>query len=886
MSLRAFLSRLLALHRRSAIDAELAEEIEEHLRLAAQTKITAGVPPNAAYDAARRAFGNPTLVRESSRQAWGWPALETWLGDLQFGWRMARKHRVSTVVAIASLGVGIGATSAVVSLLSAIMHPTYPFADSGRLAVLWARSTKIARFEEMQVSMPELRTWQRSATQTSVAGFTWSQSVNVAGGTPGALPTRTSAAHVTSNLLPVLGVTPVVGRGFTPDDERDDAPNSAIVTYDFWKELGGASSVFSTRLVIDREPYAIVGVMPPDFRLPILLKVKVLLPARRTPWIADRSARTMIPIGRLVPSATLASTSAEFERLTARFHADEPEDRGAWTVNVQALHAVSRAYVAKTLGILLTLAGVVLGIACANVAILLLARVPARRQELMVRLALGAERRRLLTQLCAESAWLAVGAAIVGAALVPVTMRILLRLVDGALAFELHPPMYGTMVIYSILFAAATCLFFGMAPAVSALRSLRDDGALIGARTAGAREQEWLRSMLLAGEVALSVVLIVGGWLMIESVLLVHRRTLGFDERQLVTARLLLDTARYRSAAARSDFYALLAERLRAHGELRDVTVGSSVPLGNAGDFANYATRDLTSVDDKVDTLTVSSNVVAPNYFDAMHIPIVAGAMFTGQEDEPVVVVNETLARHFWPGRRAIGQRLRVLAPMFTDGEAVSPSVRRVVAVTRDIRYSPTNPQGYWPNLYLPMAQSPLRGMYVAVRASTPAVATAAIRAEVAALDPLLPVFGVKSIDELFDYWFAEIHVNALIMDVLAAIGALLTVVGVYSVVAVFVSQRKREIGIRIAVGAQRKDVVRTVLRRTLRPTVLGTLVGLGAALAGSRTIASLLHGVSPFDPRAFIGAVLLLILVVVAGALLPAVQASRLDPITTLQAD
>jgi putative ABC transport system permease protein len=630
----------------------------------------------------------------------------------------------------------------------------------------------------------------------------------------------------------------------------------------------------------------VIGVLPPAFRLPILRKVKVLLPARRASWIADRSARSLVPIGRLAPRATIATVTQELTRLTARFNAAAPEDRGAWIVNIQPLFAVSRSYVAKTLSILLALAALVLLIACANVAILLLARVPARQQELTVRLALGAEGRRLIAQLVAESGWLALGAAALGAALVPPVMSILVRLVDGGLAFELHPAMRGAVLVYPTIFAVATCVVFGIAPAVSAVRSLRAHGMLVGARTAGAVEQERLRSVLMAAEVALSIVLAVGGWLMIESVVLVHGRDLGFEERQLVTARLLLDTARYRTAAAQSAFYSTLAARLRAHGELRDVTVGSTIPLGSAGDLANYVTRNATGVDDKVDTLTASGSVVLPDYFDALHIRIVAGKMFDAHEDEPVVVVNETLARHFWPGRSALGQRLNVLAPMFADGEVVKAGERRVVAVIHDIRYSPTNPQGYWPNFYLSVGQHPLRGMYVAVRAATPAAGVSAIRAEVAALDPLLPVFGVKSIDELFDYWFGEIHLNALIIDVLAGLGTLLTLIGIYSVVAVFVSQRTTEIGIRIAIGAQRKNVIHMVLRRTLRPAVIGAVVGSGAALLGTRTIAPLLYGVSPLEPRAFAGAVVLLVIVVLTAALVPARRASRLDPLTAIRAD
>ncbi len=885
MTVRGFISRLLALRRRAEIDADLAEEIEEHIRIAAEGKAASGVSWDAAYDAARREFGNPTLARERSRETWSWPAIDRLIADLRFGLRIAAKHRASTLVAIASLGVGIGVTSAVLSLLSSVVSPAYPFADDDRLAVLWARSRRVARFDQMQISMPELRRWQLQATQVSVGGFSWGPGINVA--VDRSPPMRSLASLVTSNLLSVLGVSPELGRGFTAEDEYDDAPNAAIVTYDFWQEqLGGTPAALSVPLMIDREPYAVIGVMPRGFHLPMLLNVKVLLPARRAPWVSDRSARSVVAIGRLAPGASLASVGDELERFTSQFNRAVPEDRNAWSVRIQPLRSLGREHFGTTLSIFLALAVLVLLIACANVAILLLARVPARRQELMVRLALGAERRRIVMQLVAESGWLAAGAALIGAAVAPPTMRILFRLVEGSLPFALHPSMNGTVVLSLVLLSTLTCVGFGMAPALNAVRSLSDTSSLIGSRTGGAVAHEWLRSALMAAEVGLAVVVVVGGWLMIEAIVEVRGRQLGFEHRELVTARLLLDTARYRSAQAQYDFYATLATRLAGHGELRDVTVGSSVPLGTAGDFANYVTRDVATTGDKPDTLTVSASVVLPNYFDAMHIPIVAGRMFDGREDEPVVVVNETLARQLWPGGGAVGQRLRILSPMYADGESVKPGVRRIVAVSRAIRYSPTNPEGHWPNLYIPLSQHSLRGMHVAVRAATPAAGVSAIRAEVAALDPLLPVFGVNSIDDLFDYWLHTPYLDALITSVLAGIGALLTIVGIYSVAAVFVAQRTHEIGVRMAVGAQRRDVVRIVLGRTLRPAALGIIAGSGAALLGSRAIASLLYGVSPLEPRAFLGAAVVLIVVVGAAAALPAGRAARLDPLTALRTE
>jgi predicted permease len=884
MSVRALLSRLRALGRRRIIDSELAEEIAEHLQLATEEKQAAGLSSRDARDAARREFGNPTLVRESSADAWGWPALDALAADLRFGLRVMRKHWISTTVAIAALGVAIGVTSGVLSLLGDVLNHRYPYADQDRLALVWARRVTPPRYDELQVSLPELRLWQRTARQTAIAGFSWTQSANVLTGTE---PVRTPASIVTSNLLSVLGVSPTLGRDFTAADEREDAPNAAIVTYDFWKnELGGSGAALTVPLIIDRQRYAIVGVAPKNFRLPLLLKVKILLPARGTRWASDRTARAMVAMGRLAPAATLASVMAELDPISAQFNDADPRDRGVWAVNAENFSRSVRRHVKSMLDALFATSMLVLIIACANVAILLLARIPGRRQELTVRLALGAEPRRIVWQLLAESMLLALAAAAIGIALARPTMALMFRLFDGSMPFEWQPTIDVRVALIAIGIAGATCLAFGMAPALSVVRSLRANGALSATRTSGAAEQEWLRSALMTLEVALSLLLVVGGGLMIESMVALDRRPLGFESSNLVTARILLDTTRYRTGAAQQAFFETLASRLAGHAELRDATIASSVPLGNTGEFSNYVTREPAGVGDRPDTLTATATVVMPNYLDAMHVPLVSGRMVGERETEPVVVVNERMAKQLWPGENPIGKRLRVLAPMYADGESVAAGERTVVGVSRNVRPSPLMVQDSWPAFFLPFSQQPVRNMTIVVRAATPAIAASAMRAEVHAIDPALPVFAIKSVAELMDYWVSYTRINTLILDMLAGIGAVLTLIGIYSIVAVFVSQRTREIGIRIAIGAQRTAVVWMVVKRTLRPALIGLIVGTALALFGTRLLETMLVGVSPLEPRAYIGAAVLVIAVVASAAWLPARRAARLDPIRALRVD
>src|SRR6185437_5178590 len=788
MSLRAALSRLAALRRRGAIDAELAEEIETHLELAAAEKRASGLSEQDARLAARRAFGNPTLARESSRAAWQWSRAETLATDLRFGTRVLRRHWAATAVAIGSLGIGIGVTSAVVSLIASILHPRYSYADPSRLVLAWGDRIGVAHWDQMQISLPELEAWERAGRQQTLAGFTWTRNANVS---TGRTVERDPATLVTSNFIDVLGVKPLIGRGFTSDDARADAPNAAIVTYEFWKASMEGNPDLTRPIFIDRQSYTVVGVMPPDFRVPILTNVQLLLPLRPTPSL-DRAARAIIPIARLARGASVASAAQELGLLTARFNDQSPSDRGRWGVNVQPLERLGAGPVLQTLGMYLALAGLVLLVACGNVAILLVARIPERRRELALRLALGASERRIISQLIVESAMIAIGAAALGVALVPPMMALLDRIVSASVPFILTSRLDRSAVFSTLVLAIATCFLFGMAPAASAVRALRRGGSMVGTRTSGAREQEWLRGTLMAVEVALSLVLLVGGWLMIDSLVTVSRRPLGFETRGLVTARLLLDSTRYGTPAAREAFYSQLAARLRAHAELRDVMIASTIPLATGGVLNNYTTRAPQRSGDKADTVVTDATVALPGFFDGLHVPIVDGAMFSGNETEPVVVVNEELARQLWPGERAVGQRLDVLAPLYADGEIVMPGSRRVVGVTRNMRPSPIHPRDAWPAFWIPYSQQLLRGMYVGVRTATPAAASAALRHETSALDRLLPVYGVKSVDELLDYWLVYARIDALVADGLAVIGMLLTLIGIYSIVAVFVRSEER----------------------------------------------------------------------------------------------
>jgi putative ABC transport system permease protein len=736
----------------------------------------------------------------------------------------------------------------------------------------------------MQISPAELHEWRQRATSIDVAGFSWVDNVNVA---VGRYVDRMRASHVTPQLLTVLGVRITAGRAFTSDDERGDAGNAVIVSYSFWAEhLARTPDGLLEPIVIDREPYTIIGVLPQGFQLPLLGDVPVLLPTRGPRWLDDRAARSLVAIGRARAASTFGATAAELDAASARFHEPFRAAEGQWTVNVDPLTTAGLAFSTRTLSVMLALAWLVLLVACANVAILLLARIPARQQELAIRLALGAAHRRLVRQLLLESAIIATASALLGLAIARPVDGALVRVVDASLPFRIVPGLTAAAFATALALAAGTCALFGLAPAVSALRRAAANGAALTNRQAGSRANSRFRDLMLVTEVAFSIALLTGGWLMIASVRRMHATELGFDPDRLVTARITLDASRYPDDAARRSFWDALAARLASRSGLRDATIASTVPLAGTGELANAVTAGART-GSPADTVTADAVVVRPNYFAALGIHIDAGATFASADTRGAVIVNDALAKRLWPGRAALGQRLIVLAPMFDDGQAVAPSTRVVVGVAHTIPLSLLrNPVSRaFPTFYVSVSDNPLRSMTLSVRAPT-AAAARAIREEVAALDPLVPVFSVRTSGDILSYWFGPIHLEAVITGALAAAGVLLTIVGVYSIVAVFVSQRRREIGVRIAIGARGVHVVNMVLGRTLRPALLGAVIGVGLTIVASRWAASMLYDTSPSDPRALVAAASVVAAVVGAAAAIPARRASRMEPLAALAPD
>jgi putative ABC transport system permease protein len=888
MSLRDVLARFAAFGKRDAIDAALDDEMAEHLRMLEEENIAAGMSASDARHAARRAFGNPTAARERSRESWGFDSIDAWLADVRFGMRVLRKRWPSTLVAVLALGLGIGATTAAVSALDAVAHRRYTYDEPERIALLWAKSVRDPSYSEGNLSPAEAKLWARSARGIKISSFGFEQTANVAA--PGMSAERVISAALSVDLLSVLGVHPIFGRDFVAEDGRDAAGNVALVSYAFWQRaLHGDRRVIGDTIVVDRQPWIVIGVLPRDFELPTAGEVPLLVPIRDAQW-RPPSVRNMTVVGRLGPDVTTASIAAQLSPISAAFTTAIAGERGKWAVNVEPL-AYFGSWIARVFKPFVVLAWLVLLIACTNVAILLLARIPARERELAVRAALGAGPRRLFRQVGVESGIVVALGTTVGV-LVAAFGAKLLAPIGSASNFQVRPTLTSRPVIVALLAAAGTCLIFGLAPVFTALRGLRERPVtLIGSgRASGHPDKGRLRMALIAVEAAMSVILLTVGALMVESMLRMRKVDIGFDGRGLVTARITLDTLRYRDSTARRVFFDELIGRLATHHEVHGVTAGTMIPLAPSGYASSLVVRS-----DQIargDSLEVNTVIVEPGYFTALGIPVIRGSEFSRDGHEHSVIINENLARKLWPGQDPIGRRLRVLDPMVATSYSAAVGERLVSGVVKSPPLALASERAKtFSLLYLPYDESASRSMYVALHAPTVDAGASAIRREVAAIDAALPIFGIASIDDLTNEWLGSLRLSEAIGEVLAGLGLTLTLIGIYSVVAVLVAQRTHEIGIRLAIGARASHVVYIVMRRTLMAVAIGSAVGViifavTARVASQRVLGELLYETSATNVRALFGAVVLLALVVVAAAYSAARRAATLDPLIAIRAE
>jgi putative ABC transport system permease protein len=793
--------------------------------------------------------------------------------DLRFALRSLRKSPSFTLLAVAALAIGIGANATIFGVVDTVLLRPLPYPDGDRLVMLWATDSRLSE-GTMPVTPADYADWRAQAH--SFAGFAAGADAayNITGGGD---PEMIIGYSWAPEIFPLLGLRPEVGRTFT----ADDGEHVVVMGDGLWRRRFGADpSIVGKTITLDQASYTVVGVMPATHQYPS--DFDVWTPLVVSPQAAHSRERTFLRIvGRLAPGVTIEQARAELAGIGQRLAAAYPDTnhhRGATVVSVRDMGV---ADIRPTLLVLLGAVGLVLLLVCNNLASLVLARSEARAREIAVRAALGATRRRILRQLLTESLVLSVVSGVLGLLLALWGVGLLVHVFPqkiGNLAIPRidHIPIDARLIAFTFLASAVTGILFGIAPALAASRPDLERALREGSPQASGRGTR-VRRLLVAGEIALALVLAAGAGLLARSFQRVAAQDLGFAPHGVLTARAILPDTRYATPAQQRQFVADVLVRLRALPGVQAVGAVSTIPLSRWWSDTGYTIEGRTG-----DEIKSAFNVVDPGYFAAMRIPLLRGRGFADADREgapEVCIVDQLLATRYFPGEDAVGRRLNF-------GTTTEPKWRQIVGVVGDIKqFGPTETPRT--TVYVPFSQRawPLLG-FVIRTGGDPLQLAGAVRSAVWSIDGDQPISYVMTVDDLLADTLAPLRVTLAALAAFAALALALAALGVYGVMAFAVAQRRREIGIRVALGAQRRDVARMVLGQALGVALAGVGVGLALALALGRLLASLLFQVGASDPLTFCGVAALMTVVAMVGAWLPARAATRVDPMTALRSD
>jgi putative ABC transport system permease protein len=794
------------------------------------------------------------------------------LHDLKYAFRTLRHARWFTATALVTLALGIGTNTAIFSVVENLLLKQLPYGDPDRLVMVWVRNPEQG-FDHDLTSYPRLQDWRTEST-TIEAFASYSPTTHVLTGLD--YPEQVRSARVTANFFQVMDARPLIGRTFSAGDDDFGRPRKAVLSHALWASRFGADpAVINRTITLDGQVYAVAGVMPSSFVYPArdidLWEPLAIPPDLRT----ARSAFWLWTVGRLKPGVTVAQAQDEMTAIAGRLAKQYVPDRslGVALVNLQK---DLTADVRPALYILTGAVVLVLLIACANVAGMLLARASQRHREIALREALGAGRGRVIRQLLTEVMFLfAVGGAL-GLALGAAAIRAVVRLAPPSLAEIGDVHMNWTVALYAIVLTALTALVFGAAPAIQATRRGHADAMRGGARISGERGAAWLRTGLLAVQVALAFVLVTGAGLLLRSFAEMQAVDPGFDPRNVVVGHLSLPRAKYDVAQKTVGFYEALTDRLNALPGVESAAGTTSLLLTRLPTSARFQIEGRP--EDVATPLTYDA--LTPGFFRTMKIPLLRGRYFTDADDanaEPVTIVNETMARKYWPSKDPIGARIR-----FGSG---SPWMK-IVGVVADTKRAGIDAPVFTES-YEPLEQSNPLDFWIVVRTKdgAPARIGQTIKDAVRAVDPEQPVSAVGTLASMLDDTTSGRRLNTVLVSIFAAIALVLAAVGVYGLLAYLITQQHHEIGIRLALGASRQNIIAATGGRAMAAAGIGALSGIVLSIAVRRAIASMLGAMS-VDAVTYAAAVLVLAGVVVAAAFVPLRRALKVDPVESLRVE
>jgi predicted permease len=868
-----------ALVRRRELESELDEEVLFHLEKETEQNIARGMDAEEARYAALRSFGGVEQAKEGARDARGIRLAEELWQDLRYGFRALVKNRSFAIVAVLTLGLGIGANTAVFSVINAVFLRALPYHHPDRLVVVWEDASHVG-YPRNNPAPGNYMDWKAHTTVFDDMAAMAPRDYSLTGDGE---PERLSVQAVTANLLPLLGTQPALGRGFLPEEDREGGPHAVLLSHGLWQRRYGGADIVGREISLDGAKYTVVGVMPPGFQL-LDRRADALVPIAFGPEdSANRGSHYLEVFARLKAGVTVEQAQAEMQAMMERIAREYPAQAARSGAAVVPLREQLAGDARQPLLVLVVAVGLVLLIACINVGNLLLSRAAGRSRELAVRAALGASRGRMMRQLLTENVPLAVFGAAVGLVFAYWSFAFLQQLIPPAMSLSTELGLDVRVLAFTLLIALAATVLFGLVPAFEASKADLNDALRRGSARAGFSAGGRLQSALVVGEVGLAIALLVGASLLIQTFFLLRGQYSELQGASVLTMKTVLPKSTYDTHTKREAFFGQAIERVRALPGVISTGYTNALPLDYKGDSTSFTVEG--SAPEPGIGRNANTRLVSADYLKALGVPVRRGRHFAdadGPQSQPVAIVNETMARQYWSGEDALGKRFKI-----GDLEDDTPWVT-IVGIAADVRQNRVDVPAY-AEMYFPYQQCDYLEVFapktLAIRTlGDQGTVVAAARREIAAVDPNQPVSDVKTMNDILGEETSGRRLAMLLLGAFAGVALLLASIGIYGLLSQLVAQRTPEIGVRLALGATPRDVVGLVVGRGMKLVVIGTAAGLALSFVLTRLMSSLLFGVSAADPLTLAGVPALLATVALVACYVPARRAARVDPTVALR--
>ena len=867
--------RLRSLFRRGQVEAELNEELRYHLERQIEVNTAAGMSVEEARYAALRAMHGLDQRKEECRDMRRVRLIEDLWRDFRFSLRSLLKRPGFTAIALLALALGIGANTAIFSLVNAVILQPLPYRDPDRLISVYGTRNRSTQGSVGPTDFLDYRSQNKTFEQFAASG-SMMLPMNLTGSGE---PERLNASIITGNYFDTFGVRPALGRGFSLENEKTGQDHVTVLSHAFWQtRFGGDPNIVNKTINLDGKAYEVLGVMPAEVVLPQPAQLWVPINFDADPEMKMRNARFLRGIGRLKEGVTLDQAQVDTDLIAAQLEQQYPDSNTGWSLRLIPLREILVGGSRTMLFILFGAVGFVLLIACANVANLLLVRAAARQKEIAMRTALGASRLRIIRQMITESLLLAIFGGALGALLAVAGVKLLVSLGEDNIPRTANVKIDATVLAFTLLISLATGLLFGLAPAIRTMKENLVDALKDGTRGGSeATVKNRTRSLLVVFESAIAVMLLIAAGLLIRSLVALQNVDPGFDPNNVLTLRVDLPRQKYNTPEKASNFFEQLETRVAGLPGVEAVGLITDLPLsGEARDMpyrveGRPATSDIAFVDFRR---------VNKNYFSAMRIPLRRGRNFTEQEvrqSDKAIVVSQAFVDSVFPNEEALGKRLIIWS-------GIRNEPYEIIGIVGDTRYQSLQGEPS-ATMYVPTRELLFVNLVIRTQGD-PLSLVGGVRKEVNALDPDQPIAAIRPMTEWVAMSAAGARYRTTLLGLFALLAMILAATGIYGVMSYSVAQRTQEIGVRMALGARPLDVLKLVVRQGMMLALIGVIVGLAGAFALTRVMSSLLFGVTERDPITFVAVAALLIVVAFIACFVPAHRATRVDPLITLRCE